>query len=192
MSVPVPGRGQIHACSRRHRREMTALNTHGFMTSAGGVLSCFLMTAIYLVKMASDGLIYYKPATQISIIIMNKNLILSLTAAVAVMFGYTSHAQTPATLTDLNGYTPTPTSSYDILLLDVNNAGQPGGLNYYNNNGDPPGQIFLTPATNPGGYVLTNLALLAAVAAAAALALLKSTICAFIHITRQTQMRPCW
>jgi hypothetical protein len=91
---------------------------------------------------------------------MNKNLILSLTAAVAVMFGYTSHAQTPATLTDLQGFNPTPSGPNDILVLDESNEGEPAGLNYYVDNGSPPGEIFLTPNTNPGGYVLTNLSVL--------------------------------
>lgn len=90
---------------------------------------------------------------------MNKNLLLSLTTAVAVMFACTSHAQTPATITDLLGNNPTPTGPDDILVLDESNSGEPSGLNYYIDNGNPPGEIFLTPNTHPGGYVLTNLSI---------------------------------
>jgi len=89
---------------------------------------------------------------------MNKNL-LSLTAAVAVLFGYTSHAQTPATLTELFGVDPSP-GQYDISLLDQTHNGQPPGLNYYIDNSSPPGETFLTPSGNPGGYVLNTLCVL--------------------------------
>jgi hypothetical protein len=92
---------------------------------------------------------------------MKKNLILALAAAVAVMFGNTSRANTPATLTDLAGSDPVP-GTYDIALLTQAHNGQPPGLNYYFNNGAPPGQTFLTPSGNPGGYVLNNLSVLAA------------------------------
>ena len=84
---------------------------------------------------------------------------LALTAGL-LLAASTSRAQT-ATLTDLGStgsVTPTP-GTYDISQLTVpGGANSPGGLNYYTDNGTPPGQTFLT-GSSPNGYVLTSLTL---------------------------------
>jgi len=71
-----------------------------------------------------------------------------------------AQAQT-ATLLDLGStasFTPTP-GPYDISQLTIpTGASSPGGLNYYTDNGTPPGQTFTT-GSNANGYVLTTLAM---------------------------------
>jgi hypothetical protein len=70
------------------------------------------------------------------------------------------HAQT---LTDIGATAPTP-GTYDISQLSVSgNKTAPDGLNYYtdnqsDHNAGEPGQTFTT-GTNPGGYMLTSVAL---------------------------------
>jgi hypothetical protein len=89
---------------------------------------------------------------------MKKTTLLSLAASIAVLFNSISHAQTPATLTDLVGGAPTPGTD-DIANLTFTGANEPDGLNYYIDNPQPPGQIFLT-GSNPEGYNLNSLAIL--------------------------------
>ena len=60
------------------------------------------------------------------------------------------------TLVNLGSTAPTP-SSYDISqLVDGYNTGD--GLNYYDNNGNAPGEVFTT-GSNAKGYLLNSLAL---------------------------------
>jgi len=72
-------------------------------------------------------------------------------------------AQTPATLTDLGGTTPTP-GFYDISQLSTaGDVDMPGGLNYYTDNqsshsGGEPGQTFTTLNT-ASGFLLNSLAI---------------------------------
>lgn len=90
---------------------------------------------------------------------MKKHLILALAAAVAVVLGSTSRAQSLIDLTSvgvsgsLSGYyTPGPN---DIYMTDESDVGEPPGLNYYSNGGQygNPGQTFETgPAAS--GYQL--------------------------------------
>ncbi|MFZ0826184.1 MAG: hypothetical protein WAO02_02055 [Verrucomicrobiia bacterium] len=91
---------------------------------------------------------------------MKRNLMLALVAAVAVMFGNASRAQTPATLTDLLGSSPSPGPN-DISQLSLTGVAQPPGLNYYIDNSSPPGQIFQT-GSSAGGYSLNSLDVFAA------------------------------
>ena len=84
---------------------------------------------------------------------------------VAALTGWvlTVRAQTPATLTDLGGTTPTP-GVYDVSQLST--AGEvdmPAGLNYYtdeqsNHSGGEPGQTFTTPGL-AASYVLNSVAI---------------------------------
>ena len=70
------------------------------------------------------------------------------------------HAQT---ITDIGATAPTP-GTYDISQLSISgNQTSPDGLNYYTDNqsdhgNGEPGQTFTTGA-NPGGYMLTSLAI---------------------------------
>ncbi len=79
---------------------------------------------------------------------------LLLTAALAG----NAHAQFTATLTDSGTTAPIPGAD-DISQLTIpasNN--KPDGLNYYFDNGTPPGQTFTTGA-NPNGYILSSVAI---------------------------------
>ncbi len=79
-----------------------------------------------------------------------------LVLAGALALAGNSHAQLSATLTDIG---PTaPTSGPDDIAQTVTGSGKPDELNYYFDNGTPPGQIFTT-GTNPNGYVLNSLAI---------------------------------
>ncbi len=69
-------------------------------------------------------------------------------------------AQT-ATLTDIGSTAPTPGPNDIYQLTAPTGASSPGGLNYYTDNGTPPGQTFTT-GSSPNGYVLNSLAVLTA------------------------------
>ena len=68
-----------------------------------------------------------------------------------------SYAQT-ATLTDIGTTAPTPGPNDIAQLTLPAGANNPDGLNYYFDNGTPPGQTFTTGA-NSAGYILTSLTL---------------------------------
>jgi Concanavalin A-like lectin/glucanases superfamily/Immunoglobulin I-set domain len=81
---------------------------------------------------------------------------LLLVSSVALLL--TTAAQAQVVLTDIGASAPTPGAN-DISQLTVpSGANNPDGLNYYFDNGNPPGQTFTT-GTNPNGYVLTSLAI---------------------------------
>jgi PKD repeat protein len=67
-------------------------------------------------------------------------------------------AQIAATLTDIGPTTPVPGANDQSQLLFRTGTGNPDGLNYYWDNGSPPGSTFTTGG-NAGGYVLNTLAL---------------------------------
>lgn len=91
-----------------------------------------------------------------------KKALLQFTAlGAAIGFSATAFAQ--ATLTDI-GAAPPAVGPNDIAQLTRSGSfppSKPDGLNYYWDNGSPPGQTFTT-GSNPGGYTLTSLALLTA------------------------------
>ncbi len=66
--------------------------------------------------------------------------------------------QTPATLTDFGPAAPTPGAD-DVSQLGVESGAAPTGLNYYFDNGNPPGQIFTT-GSNANGYTLNSVSIL--------------------------------
>ena len=76
--------------------------------------------------------------------------------AAAATLLLTTAAQAQVTITDIGASAPTPGAN-DISQLVYGNVA-PAGLNYYWDNGTPPGQSFTT-GSNPQGYVLTSLAL---------------------------------
>lgn len=61
----------------------------------------------------------------------------------------------PVMITDAGTAAPVPTDD-DIFQLTDDTATAPTGLNYYTDNGEPPGQIFTT-GSNPNGYSLASL-----------------------------------
>ena len=64
--------------------------------------------------------------------------------AVAVVLGLTGAARgAAATLTDIGAASPAP-GAYDIYQLNGAGSNDPAGLNYFDNNGSPPGQTFTT------------------------------------------------
>jgi uncharacterized repeat protein (TIGR03806 family) len=78
--------------------------------------------------------------------------------AAAVVLGLTGAARgAAATLTDIGAASPTP-GTYDICQLNGTSSNDPAGLNYFDNNGSPPGQTFTT-GSSPGGYILNSVAL---------------------------------
>lgn len=81
---------------------------------------------------------------------------LGLTLALAACLQPALRAQTAVTLSDI-GAAPPALGPDDISQLTFG-TGNPDGLNYYFDNGSPPGQTF-TMGSNPNGYVLTSLAL---------------------------------
>jgi len=83
---------------------------------------------------------------------------LSLAAEAALALGGSARAQSAATLIDLGGTPPTPGSD-DIAQLDVSSGSTPTGINYYFDNGNPPGQTFTTGA-RASGYTLNSLHIL--------------------------------
>ena len=58
------------------------------------------------------------------------------------------------TITTLGATAPTPGPN-DISQLSFGTVTGPDGLNYFTDNGNPPGQTFTT-GNNASGYVLTN------------------------------------
>jgi hypothetical protein len=78
-------------------------------------------------------------------------------------FGWASQAraQAAATLTDFGATAPVPGADDISQLVAPPIYDNPDGLNYYFNNGTPPGQTFTT-GSNPAGYVLNSLSLLTA------------------------------
>ncbi len=77
----------------------------------------------------------------------------SLLAVAALALAGNARAQLSATLVDYGATDPTPGAS-DAYQLTTG-SGNPDGLNYYFDNGTPPGQTFTTGA-NPNGYVLDS------------------------------------
>lgn len=78
---------------------------------------------------------------------------------VAVPVLVTTTANSSGILTDIGSSAPTP-GTYDIAQtngLVGGYADTPPGLNYYINNGQPPGETFTT-GNNPNGYVLNAVA----------------------------------
>ncbi len=69
------------------------------------------------------------------------------------------YANSTGALADLGANPPTP-RPYDIAQL-LSTSGEPAGLNYYFDNGTPPGETFTT-GSNPLGYNLTNVDILLA------------------------------
>jgi len=63
----------------------------------------------------------------------------------------------PMIMTDFGTTAPTPNpAGYDIAQLsNASDTGSPANLNYYSNNGNPPGQSFTTGG-NPGGYAVSS------------------------------------
>ncbi len=78
-----------------------------------------------------------------------------LLAAVLALAG-NAGAQVTATLTDFGLTAPTPGADDQSQLTIPAGANSPDGLNYYFDNGTPPGQTFTT-GSNPNGYVLSSL-----------------------------------
>jgi hypothetical protein len=74
--------------------------------------------------------------------------------AIAACLALAAHAQTTPTLLDIGADPPTPGPD-DISQLTTG-ADTADGLNYYFDNGTPPGQTFTT-GSNPNGYTLTSL-----------------------------------
>ncbi len=83
-------------------------------------------------------------------------MVLALGAALGLAGA--AHAQTPATLTDIGVTAPTPGPNDIAQLTAPLGSSSPDGLNYYFDNGSPPGQTFTT-GNNPNGYLLTSLSL---------------------------------
>jgi hypothetical protein len=79
-----------------------------------------------------------------------------LALALALFTAGAVQAQT-ATLLDFGSSAPTPGAN-DQYQLTTGGVSSPDGLNYYFDNGTPPGQTFTT-GTNSGGYTLTTLAI---------------------------------
>jgi hypothetical protein len=78
----------------------------------------------------------------------------SATSAVATLT--LTYADTTAVLTDIGTVDPLPLMDEDPAQLFAG-GGAPDGLNYYLDNGSPPGQMFTT-YNDPNGYTLTSLA----------------------------------
>ena len=83
-----------------------------------------------------------------------KKRIGSLLTVAALALTGSAQAQLAATLTDFGATAPTPGTD-DAYQLTTG-SGNPDGLNYYFDNGNPPGQTFTTGA-NPNGYLLNSL-----------------------------------
>ncbi len=80
------------------------------------------------------------------------NVVKLLTGLALAFVSGTIDAQT---ITTLAGAAPTP-GPFDISQMSaVGNQTSPDGLNYFTDNGNPPGQTFTT-GNNATGYVLTN------------------------------------
>jgi len=68
------------------------------------------------------------------------------------------YANTTAMLSDVGASIPTPGGNDISQLTPASAANSPDNLNYYFDNGSPPGQTFTT-GSNPGGYTLSSLAI---------------------------------
>ncbi|MGC3956972.1 MAG: hypothetical protein QM813_03090 [Verrucomicrobiota bacterium] len=77
-------------------------------------------------------------------------------ASVVSVLALAAQAQVPATLTDFGATPPTPGVDDISQLTTPAGPNNPDGLNYYFDNGTPPGQTFTT-GSNPNGYVLNSL-----------------------------------
>ncbi len=81
-----------------------------------------------------------------------------LALACASLLGGAARAQTEAVLTDIGSANPVPNAD-DIAQLEITGySNRPDGLNYYIDNGNPPGQTFTTGG-NVQGYTLDSLAI---------------------------------
>ncbi|MBU6410912.1 MAG: hypothetical protein KGR98_11060, partial [Verrucomicrobia bacterium] len=68
------------------------------------------------------------------------------------------YANANATLTEIGATVPAPLPNDISQLNPASGANKPDGLNYYFDNGVPPGQTFTT-GNNPGGYILSTVAI---------------------------------
>jgi hypothetical protein len=89
---------------------------------------------------------------------MKKTLQVTLATAVALALTGSVHAQTSATLADFGGTAPPPGTD-DVSQLGVSSGSTPTGMNYYFNNGSPPGQTFTT-GSHASGYILNSVYIL--------------------------------
>jgi hypothetical protein len=87
-------------------------------------------------------------------IMMHKTI--ALAAAATLLLANFGHAQ--VVLTDIGATAPTPGANDISQLTPASGANSPDGMNYYFDNGTPPGQTFTT-GSNPQGYVMTSLAI---------------------------------
>ncbi len=81
--------------------------------------------------------------------------------AFAACLALAARGQTAATLTDIGSSPPTLGPDDISQLIAPSGANSPDGLNYYFDNGSPPGQTFTT-GSGANGYILTSLAILTA------------------------------
>jgi hypothetical protein len=87
-----------------------------------------------------------------------KALFGTLALAGGLVMAATQIGRAQVVLTDIGATAPTP-GTYDISqLTPAAGANSPDGMNYYFDNGTPPGQTFTT-GSNPQGYVMTSLAI---------------------------------
>ena len=84
-----------------------------------------------------------------------KHITLALATGTTLLLTSFGHAQV---LTDIGAAAPTPGPNDISQLTTPGGANNPDGLNYYFDNGSPPGQTFTTGA-NAQGYVMTSLAI---------------------------------
>jgi hypothetical protein len=89
---------------------------------------------------------------------MKKTLQVTLATAVVLALTGSVHAQTSATLADFGTTAPTPGTD-DVSQLGVSSGSTPTGMNYYFNNGSPPGQTFTT-GSHASGYILNSVYIL--------------------------------
>src|ERR1019366_5221904 len=78
--------------------------------------------------------------------------------AAAALLLWTTGANAQVVLTDIGATAPVPGANDISQLTPASGAQNPDGLNYYFDNGNPPGQTFTT-GSNPQGYVITSLAI---------------------------------
>ncbi|MGH7979473.1 MAG: beta strand repeat-containing protein, partial [Limisphaerales bacterium] len=88
-------------------------------------------------------------------VIVNNGFGSSTSAVASVTVLYTSAT---AALADIGGAAPTAGANDIAQLSMASGANSPDGLNYYFDNATPPGQTFTT-GSNPGGYVLSTVAI---------------------------------
>jgi hypothetical protein len=83
-------------------------------------------------------------------------MIFALLFAAFVCVAGNLRAQLSGTIVDFGGTAPVPGASDVSQLTSPGGANSPDGLNYYFDNGTPPGQTFTT-GNNPSGYVLNSI-----------------------------------